>query len=75
MEKKTASATLHMTASKRDKLTILSRLEGLDGELSPFLDLVTDRLIVDADLRFQLMQQAFGITLTERTPTEGENDA
>lgn len=64
-----------MTASKRDKLTILSRLEGLDGELSPFLDLVTDRLIVDADLRFQLMQQAFGITRTERTPTEGENDA
>lgn len=75
MAKKTAAATVHMTSETRDKLRVLSQLNGYSGELSPFIEHLVEQAIVKADLQFQLMQQAFGITRTERTPTEGERDA
>ena len=75
MASKTAAATAHMTPETRDKLRVLSQLNGYSGELSPFIEHLIEQAIVKADLQFQLMQQAFGIQRTERTPTEGENDA
>ena len=55
-----AAVTVHMSAVRRDKLRVLSQLNGFGGELSPFVDSLIESAIVSADLQFQLMESVFG---------------
>ena len=68
-----AAVTVHMSTERRDKLRVLSQMNGCGGELSPFVDSLIEAEIVKADLQFQLMESVFGNKVNGNKSTGGGN--
>lgn len=69
-ENRVAAVTVHLSAERRDKLRVLSQMNGFGGELGPYVDSLIETALMNAEIRFQLMRSAFG---NEGNATDGSH--
>lgn len=70
-ENRAAAVTVHLSTARRDKLRVLSQMNGCGGELAPYVDSLIEAAIVKADLQFQLMGSVFGNKENAENQTDG----